>query len=196
MSSWRMRPGMFASVFLVSLVLCSMAPCRSTVSQPRVAAPGRGTGLGAGPASGACPAATRRPDTAESVTNRQVRRPGRPQEGTISGESTGGPTNRLVGCHGECLLEALAADDPRVIGGFRLQSRLGAGGMGRVYLGFSPAGRAVAVKVIHPHLARDPAYTARFRREVAAAQAVNAVYAAPVVAAGPDYTQAWAATAF
>jgi len=93
-------------------------------------------------------------------------------------------------------LEALAADDPRVIGDFRLQSRLGAGGMGRVYLGFSPAGRAVAVKVIHPHLARDPSYAARFRREVAAAAAVNTVYAAPVVAAGPDDTPPWLATAF
>ena len=93
-------------------------------------------------------------------------------------------------------MEALTADDPRVIGDFRLQSRLGAGGMGRVYLGFSPAGRAVAVKVIHPHLARDPSYAARFRREVAAAQAVNAVYAAPVVAAGPDDTPPWLATAF
>lgn len=101
-----------------------------------------------------------------------------------------------MSCHGECLLEALAADDPRMIGDFRLQSRLGAGGMGRVYLGFSPAGRAVAVKVIHPHLARDPSYAARFRREVAAAQAVNAVYATPVVAAGPDDTPPWLATAF
>jgi outer membrane protein assembly factor BamB len=94
------------------------------------------------------------------------------------------------------LLNTLEADDPRVIGDFRLQARLGAGGMGRVYLGFSPAGRAVAVKVIHPHLARDPAFAARFRREVAAAQAVNAVYAAPVVAAGPDDDPPWLATAF
>jgi outer membrane protein assembly factor BamB len=101
-----------------------------------------------------------------------------------------------MSCHGGVTLEALTADDPRVIGDFRLQSRLGAGGMGRVYLGFSPAGRAVAVKVIHPHLARDPSYAARFRREVAAAQAVNAVYATPVVAAGPDDTPPWLATAF
>jgi outer membrane protein assembly factor BamB len=94
------------------------------------------------------------------------------------------------------LLNPLEADDPRVIGDYRLQARLGAGGMGRVYLGFSPAGRAVAVKVIHPHLARDPAFGARFRREVTAAQAVNAVYAAPVVAAGPDDDPPWLATAF
>ncbi len=93
-------------------------------------------------------------------------------------------------------MDPLEADDPRVIGDFRLQARLGAGGMGRVYLGFSPAGRAVAVKVIHPHLARDPAFAARFQREVAAAQAVNAVYAAPVVAAGPDDDPPWLATAF
>ena len=93
-------------------------------------------------------------------------------------------------------MDPLEADDPRVIGGFRLHARLGAGGMGRVYLGFSPAGRAVAVKVIHPHLARDPAFASRFQREVAAAQAVNAVYAAPVVAAGPGDAPPWLATAF
>ena len=93
-------------------------------------------------------------------------------------------------------MDTLEADDPRVIGDFRVQARLGAGGMGRVYLAFSPAGRAVAVKVIHPHLARDPAFAARFRREVVAAQAVNAIYAAPVVAAGPDDDPPWLATAF
>ena len=93
-------------------------------------------------------------------------------------------------------MDPLEADDPRVIGGFRLQARLGAGGMGRVYLGFSPAGRAVAVKVIHPHLARDEAFAARFRREVAAAQAVNTAYAAPAIAAGPGDDPPWMATAF
>jgi hypothetical protein len=42
-------------------------------------------------------------------------------------------------------MKPLAADDPRVIGEYRLRARLGAGGMGRVYLGLSPAGRAVAI---------------------------------------------------
>jgi len=51
-------------------------------------------------------------------------------------------------------MEPLAASDPRQVGVYRLHFRLGAGGMGRVFLGFSPAGRAVAVKVVHPELAR------------------------------------------
>jgi outer membrane protein assembly factor BamB len=68
--------------------------------------------------------------------------------------------------------------------------------MGRVYLASSPGGRAVAVKVIHSHLARDAAFVDRFRREVAAAQAVNGGYAAPVVAAGPDDDPPWLATAY
>jgi serine/threonine protein kinase/outer membrane protein assembly factor BamB len=90
----------------------------------------------------------------------------------------------------------LTADDPRMVGEFRLHARLGSGGMGRVFLGHSPGGRAVAVKVVHPHLARDAAFVDRFRREVAAAQAVNGSYAAPVVAAGPDDDPPWLATAY
>jgi serine/threonine protein kinase len=93
-------------------------------------------------------------------------------------------------------VEPLAADDPRQVGGFRLQARLGAGGMGRVYLGYSPGGRAVAVKVVHPELARDAEFMHRFRREVAAAQAVSDVYTAAVVGAGPDDSPPWLATTF
>ena len=93
-------------------------------------------------------------------------------------------------------VEPLAADDPRQVGGFRLQARLGAGGMGRVYLGYSPGGRPVAVKVVHPDLARDPEFMQRFRREVAAAQSVSDAYTAAVVGAGPDDSPPWLATTF
>lgn len=93
-------------------------------------------------------------------------------------------------------VEPLAADDPRQVGGFRLQARLGAGGMGRVFLGYSPGGRPVAVKVVHPELARDPEFMQRFRREVAAAQAVSDAYTAAVVGAGPDDSPPWLATTF
>jgi hypothetical protein len=93
-------------------------------------------------------------------------------------------------------MKALAADDPRVIGEYRLRSLLGAGGMGRVYLGLSPAGRAVAIKVVHPDLARDTEFLRRFGQEVAAARAVSGIYTAPVVASGLDETPPWLATAF
>ena len=93
-------------------------------------------------------------------------------------------------------MEALAVSDPRQVGGYRLQARLGAGGMGQVFLGYSPGGRAVAVKVIHRELAGDPEFRARFRREVAAASVVNGAYTAPVIAAGPDDDPPWLATVF
>ncbi|WP_346655795.1 Hsp70 family protein [Streptomyces sp. RFCAC02] len=80
------------------------------------------------------------------------------------------------------------------MGGFALRGRLGAGGMGQVFLGRSPGGRAVAVKVVHPHLARQPEFRRRFRREVAAARAVSGAFTAPVVAAGPDDDPPWLAT--
>jgi outer membrane protein assembly factor BamB len=93
-------------------------------------------------------------------------------------------------------MEPLTAADPVRIGDYRLQARLGAGGMGQVYLGFSPAGRAVAVKVIHPQLAADQEFVTRFGQEVAAARAVSGAYTAPVVAAGPNARPPWLATAF
>jgi hypothetical protein len=93
-------------------------------------------------------------------------------------------------------VEPLAAGDPRQVGGYRLRARLGAGGMGQVFLGYSPAGRAVAVKVIHRQLAADPEFRTRFRREVAAARAVSGAYTAPVTAAGPDDDPPWLATVF
>jgi len=93
-------------------------------------------------------------------------------------------------------MEPLAADDPHQVGGYRLHARLGAGGMGQVFLGFSPAGRAVAVKVIHRQFARDPGFVRQFGREVEAAGAVSGAYTAPVVAAGPGDDPPWLATVF
>ncbi|WP_370146757.1 PQQ-binding-like beta-propeller repeat protein [Streptacidiphilus sp. EB129] len=75
-------------------------------------------------------------------------------------------------------------------------ARLGAGGMGRVYLARSAGGRTVAVKVVRAELAGDPDFRARFRREVSAAQSVDGAYTAPVVDADRDSDSPWLATAY
>ncbi len=66
----------------------------------------------------------------------------------------------------------LRPGDPRRVGGYRLTGLLGEGGMGQVFLGWSRAGRPVAVKLIRPEYARQPAFRERFAREVAAARMV------------------------
>ncbi|MGW7352218.1 serine/threonine-protein kinase [Streptomyces sp. NPDC054784] len=100
-------------------------------------------------------------------------------------------------------MQPLDADDPRTIGDYRLLRRLGAGGMGRVYLGRSPGGRTVAVKAVHPRFAEDGEFRERFRREVDAARRVGAAppggglaWTAPVLAADPDARVPWVATAY
>src|SRR5277367_295237 len=76
-------------------------------------------------------------------------------------------------------LEALAGDDPAEIGGYRLGARLGAGGMGRVYLAFTAGGRPVALKVVRPELGDDQDFRARFRQEVTAARRVQCTGCTP-----------------
>ncbi|MFE3328950.1 serine/threonine-protein kinase [Streptomyces sp. NPDC059176] len=93
-------------------------------------------------------------------------------------------------------LKPLGAGDPRDVGPYRLIARLGAGGMGRVYLGRSRGGRAVAVKVVRPELAEDGEFRLRFAREVVAARRVNGVFTAGVVDADTDADPPWLATAY
>ncbi|MFS0696475.1 protein kinase domain-containing protein [Streptomyces nitrosporeus] len=93
-------------------------------------------------------------------------------------------------------MQPLEAGEPRTIGAYRLLGRLGAGGMGRVYLGRSAGGRTVAVKVVHPHFALDEQFRARFRREVEAARRVGAQWTAPVLDADPDAPVPWVATGY
>ncbi|RFU41454.1 serine/threonine protein kinase [Actinomadura logoneensis] len=93
-------------------------------------------------------------------------------------------------------MEALRPGDPRRIGPYRLEARLGQGGMGRVFLGVSPGGRRVAVKAIEAAHAEDPAYRRRFAREIASARRVGGFHTAQVVDADPDAPEPWLATAY
>lgn len=93
-------------------------------------------------------------------------------------------------------MQPLTGDDPVEIGGYRLQGRLGVGGMGRVYLASTPAGRLVALKAVRPELSDDQEFRTRFRREIQAAQRVHGLYTAQLVDADPDATRPWLVTTY
>jgi predicted Ser/Thr protein kinase len=70
---------------------------------------------------------------------------------------------------------------PRSLGPYRLQDRLGEGGMGVVHLARDPEGRPVAVKVLHPLGAEGPNARRRLAREVETMRRVHSPYVAEVL---------------
>lgn len=77
----------------------------------------------------------------------------------------------------------LRQTDPAQVGRYRLVARLGAGGMGVVYLGVDPNGEQVAVKVLRPELADNPEFRVRFGREVTMLTRVQGVCTVRVIEA-------------
>ncbi|MGW0710066.1 protein kinase domain-containing protein [Streptomyces sp. NPDC002643] len=93
-------------------------------------------------------------------------------------------------------MRALRAEDPGSLGGHRLLARLGAGGMGVVYLARTEAGALVALKMIRAEHAADPAFRARFRREVRLATGLTGRWVVPVTASDTEAREPWLASTF
>ncbi|WP_435232075.1 serine/threonine-protein kinase [Streptomyces althioticus] len=92
-------------------------------------------------------------------------------------------------------MEPLRDEDPREIGGFSLVCRIGAGGMGQVFLGESAAGHQAAVKVIKPSVL-DEDTRARFLSEVDSLRTVYGPFVAAFVGADADADQPWLAVEY
>ncbi|MQS11443.1 protein kinase [Streptomyces kaniharaensis] len=90
----------------------------------------------------------------------------------------------------------LRREDPRIVGPYRLHRRLGAGGMGVVYLGSDRRGQRVALKLIRAELAEDQEFRTRFAREIAAASRIRGGCTARVVGSDIEADRPWLATAY
>lgn len=87
--------------------------------------------------------------------------------------------------------------DPECIGDFVLLGLLGAGGFGRVYLGRSPGGVQVAVKIVHQLVIDShPSFRARFRREVEAIGRVGGFWTPSLLGSDADADRPWYAMQF
>ncbi|MFD5625975.1 protein kinase [Streptomyces sp. NPDC127072] len=92
----------------------------------------------------------------------------------------------------------LRKKDPTQAGPYRLESVLGSGGMGRVYLGRKTSGRSglAAVKVIRPEYAEDPLFRKRFEREIGALNRVKGAHIVRLMGSGCDEDLVWVATEY
>ncbi|MEV6008141.1 protein kinase [Streptomyces sp. NPDC051976] len=98
-----------------------------------------------------------------------------------------GPTFRLG---------KLEDGDPRRVGPYELKARLGAGGIGRVFLAFTHGGHAIAVKLLKPELGQDPEFARRFGREVEVAAEVRSSHVAQLLDADPGAREPWLASSY
>ncbi|MGB3967807.1 MAG: serine/threonine-protein kinase, partial [Planctomycetota bacterium] len=93
-------------------------------------------------------------------------------------------------------IAAPSRDLPRRFGDFRVLGELGRGAMGAVYDAEQVStGRRVALKVVHPHVARDLSSAARFQREARTAAALQHPGIVPVLGFGETDGAAWLAMA-
>ncbi|WP_405856585.1 bifunctional serine/threonine-protein kinase/ABC transporter substrate-binding protein [Streptomyces sp. NBC_00090] len=93
-------------------------------------------------------------------------------------------------------MQPLRKADPSAIAGYRILGRLGAGGMGVVYLARSGGGALAALKLIRAEHAADPGFRERFRREARAAERITGRWVVRVLGADPEAREPWLATEY
>ncbi|MGQ4335078.1 serine/threonine-protein kinase [Streptomyces hayashii] len=94
-------------------------------------------------------------------------------------------------------MESLESADPAAIGGYPLLARLGAGGMGQVYLSRTPTGRPLALKTVRPDLTAAPDFERRFAREIRTSDRVRSPWTVSVVDfSPPGHRPLWLATEY
>ncbi|OKK15752.1 hypothetical protein AMK09_23260 [Streptomyces sp. CB02488] len=95
------------------------------------------------------------------------------------------------------MLSPLREDSPRRIGPYAIRARLGAGGMGEVFLGDRGDGSGpAAVKTVRRDVAQDPGFRNRFRREITVARSVTGPRLAPLLDGDADAEVPWLATEY
>ncbi|MFC8539006.1 protein kinase [Streptomyces sp. NPDC057249] len=100
------------------------------------------------------------------------------------------------------MIQPLPAGRARLIGPYQLLGLLGAGGMGEVYLARpmggpqGPGSALVALKTVRPDLDLDDGFRVRFRREIAAAEAVRSPHTAALVGGDASGRLPWLATEY
>ncbi|MEU1299776.1 protein kinase domain-containing protein [Streptomyces shenzhenensis] len=94
-------------------------------------------------------------------------------------------------------MQNLQPSDPVSIGGYPLLGRLGAGGMGQVFLSRTGSGRLLALKTIRDDLSSEPGFEERFAREIRNSDRVRSPWTVTVVDySAPGRRPQWLATEY
>jgi serine/threonine protein kinase len=92
-------------------------------------------------------------------------------------------------------MEDLLPTDPKKLGGWALQGRLGAGGMGVVYMG-NQKGKTAAIKVIHASSLENPRVKSRFKQEVRSLELLDNPYVAHLIECNLEVKNPWYAVEY
>ncbi|MFD6388850.1 serine/threonine-protein kinase [Nocardia sp. NPDC060259] len=91
----------------------------------------------------------------------------------------------------------MAMSPGTIVGGYRIVRKIGAGGMGSVYLADHPSlPRTDALKILSAELSRDPEFRARFEREANLAAGLDHPNIVSVYNRGEEHGQLWIAMQF